>query len=101
MPDVFNFEKEMHGKTFYVVGRMFATVHANGSFITYPPLHTHHAHVYPKSSREIAKVLPVELARRYGIFDPNEHHVLIQAHGDTICKEEDGGKRSIRYRSLS
>ena len=91
MGDVLNFSHDMHGKTFYVVGRMIANVRRDGSLLGHPPLHTHHAYVYPDSSHVLRKVLPTELTRRYGLPDSRRHHVLIQAYGDTICKDEDGG----------
>ena len=93
MDDVLGLAEEFHSKPLYVVGRMFATVYPNGSLVDYPPLHTHHAHVYPDRVKRMEhNVLTPEMRKRLNVDKENfAHHVLIQAHGDTICKDEDGG----------
>ena len=76
-------------KRVFIRGRMFAPVHANGTLINFPPLHIHHAHILPYSHKRLEKkILPQGVSSiRIG-----NHHVLVQAHGDTICKDEEGGK---------
>ena len=92
--DVLGLKKEFRAKPLYIAGRMFAIVHRNGTLVDYPPLHTHHAHIYPDSAHRMdMSILPAAMREPWR---PKEdripHHVLIQAHGDTICKDEDGGR---------
>ena len=83
--------KVLKDKTIYVLGRMFAAVDADGNKFNYPPLHTHHAHIYPYAMGDLGKrTIPPSM--RDVFVDRREHHVLIQAHGDAICKKEEGGE---------
>lgn len=84
----------MRNRTIFIIGRMFATVDAAGKKFNYPPLHTHHAHVYPYTIAELGRrTIPKNM--RSIILDRSEHHVLLQAHGDAICKEHEGGKAEV------
>ena len=87
------FEEETKGKVMYVVGKMFAPIHANGSIIDYPPLHIHHAHVYPFKHDEMNLRNVPKAVREDPIYKSwGSHHVLLQAHGDSACKADEGGK---------
>jgi hypothetical protein len=71
-------------------------VDANDKPIPYPPIHLHHAHIFPYSNREsFKKLVPsADLYNRSsgsGAAWADGHLVLFQSHGDTACTEERGG----------
>lgn len=87
------FEEITKNRAVYLIGRMFAPVYADGAIIEYPPLHIHHAHVYPFKNEEMEhKNVPKKAnnAPSQGRYQ-SQHHVLLQAHGDSSCKPREGG----------
>eukprot|EP00520_Triparma_pacifica_P010270 CAMPEP_0118645960 /NCGR_PEP_ID=MMETSP0785-20121206/7787_1 /TAXON_ID=91992 /ORGANISM="Bolidomonas pacifica, Strain CCMP 1866" /LENGTH=426 /DNA_ID=CAMNT_0006537893 /DNA_START=606 /DNA_END=1883 /DNA_ORIENTATION=+ len=57
--------------------------------IPYPPIHIHHAHLFPYLKETMTE-------KRFVIKDghadePGGHCVIFQNHGDSWCSEEDGG----------
>lgn len=86
--DVAQLSKVTRGKVVYVVGGMYAPVDGEGNILGHPPLHVHHAHLYPYGSEE-------EVGRkiRHTADDVSlDHHdVLLQTHGDSECAEAEGG----------
>ena len=88
LQDVGHLSDMTKGKVVYVVGGMFAPVDINGTILGYPPLHIHHAHLFPYGTRD-------ELREkiRHGPEDPSpdQHDVLIQSHGDSECARAEGG----------
>lgn len=76
----------------YVRGRMFAPVYANGTLVNYPPLHIHHAHILPYAHKKLSKKIMPSGGRGFWRETIGNHHVLVQAHGDTICQDDEGGK---------
>lgn len=87
---MFRFNGLLRSKTIFVLGSLFAAVTEDGKFLKYPPIHVHHYHLYPYSKRQRrAMVMSPEV--RYGFFDRTDHNVISQAHGDTICKDSEGG----------
>jgi len=77
---------QIRDKTVYVVGKFWSPVNADGSIVGYPPIHIHHAHVYPYDYDE----MQTKIGNQY-VRDMFHHHVLVQSHGDSECKFEEGG----------
>ena len=87
---MFDFKGSMKDKTMFVLGSLFTAVDENGNPLKYPPVHVHHYHLYPYSKRQRrAMVMSPEV--KYAFYDRTDHNVISQAHGDTICKDEEGG----------
>ena len=88
LQDVGHLSQMTKGKVVYVVGGMFAPVDVNGTVIGYPPLHIHHAHLFPYGTRE-----EIKEKIKHGPKDasPDQHDVLIQSHGDSECALAQGG----------
>lgn len=64
------------------VGGMVAPVFANGTIIGHPPLHMHHAHIFPYGDKK---------ERIKKIKGAYHHDLFFQSHGDSQCKDEEGG----------
>jgi hypothetical protein len=90
--DVAGLQSELAGRSVSLVGGMLAPVHANGTVIGYPPLHIHHAHLYPFGNEKERH------ARIAGSFR-DDHDVVFQSHGDSECLAELGGVACL-YREL-
>eukprot|EP00586_Coscinodiscus_wailesii_P005029 CAMPEP_0172486432 /NCGR_PEP_ID=MMETSP1066-20121228/15027_1 /TAXON_ID=671091 /ORGANISM="Coscinodiscus wailesii, Strain CCMP2513" /LENGTH=623 /DNA_ID=CAMNT_0013252401 /DNA_START=113 /DNA_END=1981 /DNA_ORIENTATION=+ len=67
-----------------IVGGMAVPVLANGTIIGHPPLHIHHAHVYPYGNVE-------ERCNRIPGLCADGHHLVVQSHGETECAADQGG----------
>lgn len=82
--DVGMLKDRMNGKNWTLVGGMVAPITPNGTIIGYPPIHIHHAHIFPiGNAKERGKKI-------HGSFG-DHHDVVWQAHGDSQCLEEEGG----------
>lgn len=72
----------------HVIGGGFFPIDGKtNQVIGYPPIHIHHAHLYAYG--DIEERFNKTLNRYQDKSD--SHHVLIQAHGDSECKPEQGG----------
>eukprot|EP00939_MAST-03C_sp_MAST-3C-sp1_P004189 g4189.t1 len=83
----------------YILGGLIAPMDLTGDFVPYPPLHIHHAHVYPDDPMEMARHMMdsgfVSQESMYAYGD--SHHIIIQAHGDSHCLEDEGGESCILH----
>lgn len=76
--------KRLLDKSWAFVGGLAAPVYPNGTLIGYPPVHSHHTHVYPIQDHK-------ERGRKVHGSTDDHHNLLLQTHGDTECLEEGGG----------
>mmetsp|Transcript_20667 Transcript_20667/g.45118 ORF Transcript_20667/g.45118 Transcript_20667/m.45118 type:complete len:592 (+) Transcript_20667:43-1818(+) len=77
-------KSHFNNRQVYAVGGMFAPVFGNGTIIGHPPIHIHHAHMFPYGSER-------ERLRKIRGSNNDAHDVLFQAHGDSECQKADGG----------
>ena len=77
-------EEATKGRDVAFVGGMAAPVYANGTLVAYPPLHIHHAHVFPYGDMD-------ERSQKINGSIVDHHDILFQSHGDTECHAEEGG----------
>ena len=117
-------KKWKNGDDVHVTSGLIAPIREN-EFISLPPLHVHHAHVYPAdlvpsddesvpyTDYEWSLPPGVPLERRKVPDDPQEyvvlkgkkqrhdfadmHHILFQSHGDWKCLSHDGGEECLLY----
>ena len=83
--DIGALKEQIKGRDAAYVGGMFAPVYANGTIIGFPPLHIHHAHVFPYGDVE------ERIGKIKDDGDGDQHHVMLQSHGDTECQKDEGG----------
>lgn len=84
MPNVGGLRESMRGRTMAFWGGLVAPVDRNGTLVGYPPLHIHHAHIYPYGDRW-------ERGQKIAGSYRDHHDLLLQAHGDSECLAADGG----------
>lgn len=72
------------------VGGLAAPIHTNGTIISNPPIHIHHALVFPYGDWE-------ERGRKIFGSAADHHDFFFQSHGDSECLEEDGGSACLLY----
>lgn len=61
--DAANLSSKVSDRDIFVSGTFFLPVFANGSIISYPPLHVHHTHLHPYSGKGMKDKIEVDLAR--------------------------------------
>jgi hypothetical protein len=97
--NVANLNSQLQGKDLFIKGVLISPVSKNGSFIGFPPLHVHHAHLTPHSSafENYERILPRSTRdtdmriRSAGSGRISLGHNLIgQQHGDSLCRTSDG-----------
>ena len=86
--DVGNLKESTRGHDLAFVGGMAAPIYPNGTLVGYPPLHIHHAHVFPYGDMD-------ERKQKINGSVADYHHVLFQSHGDTECHSNEGGRACL------
>jgi hypothetical protein len=91
--DVFDIQDHLHSdeKDVYVTAGAIYAVDEDNAAISYPPIHLHHAHVFPYGTDECFE----RIIKRDGHEWTDGHAVLIQAHGDSACPESAAGNACL------